>query len=171
VDWDWEMPAVTLAALFCGAAVLAASRGRVKTYVLSARFRIAGIAAAGVLGAWAFMGVIGNGALAASEDATNQADRQTQEANARKASRWAPWSSAPWRLLGEAQLARGELAPARESLRRAIDKDPGDWRLWYDLALASAGAAQRQALARALHLNPLEPELVQFRSELGGGAG
>ena len=26
VDWDWEMPAVTLAALLCGAAVLAASR-------------------------------------------------------------------------------------------------------------------------------------------------
>jgi hypothetical protein len=171
VDWDWEMPAVTLAALFCGAAVLAASRGRVKTYVLSARFRIAGIVAAGVLGAWAFTGLIGNVALAASEDAATRVDRHTQEADARKASRWAPWSSAPWRLLGEAQLARGDLAAARENLRRAIDKDPRDWRLWYDLALASAGTAQRRALARALHLNPLEPELVQLRSELGGGAG
>jgi O-antigen ligase len=50
VDWDWEMPALTLATLFCGAAGLAASRGRVKAYALSARFRIAGIFAAGVLG-------------------------------------------------------------------------------------------------------------------------
>ena len=26
IDWDWEMPAVTLAALFCGLALLAAAR-------------------------------------------------------------------------------------------------------------------------------------------------
>jgi peptidoglycan/LPS O-acetylase OafA/YrhL len=26
IDWDWEMPATTLAGLFCGAALLAATR-------------------------------------------------------------------------------------------------------------------------------------------------
>ncbi len=79
---------------------------------------------------------------------------------------WAPWSPQPWRLVGEAQLARGELGPAQASFRKAIGKDGSDWSLWLDLARASEGRAQLAALERASQLNPLSPEIAQFRAEL-----
>ena len=45
IDWDREMPAVTLAALFCGAGVLVASRRDRETRVVSPAVR-AGLLAA-----------------------------------------------------------------------------------------------------------------------------
>ena len=78
-----------------------------------------------------------------------------------------PWSSEPWRHLGEAQLGRGQLRAARASFRRALAKDPQDWSLWFDIALATRGREQAQALARAERLNPLGSEVQQLREELG----
>ena len=46
VDWDWEMPAVTLAALACGAAVLLTERETAPVHRLSAPARTALLAVA-----------------------------------------------------------------------------------------------------------------------------
>lgn len=51
IDWDWEIPAVTLAGLFCGAALLVATRDRAP--VLTIRVRVALAAVALALGAFA----------------------------------------------------------------------------------------------------------------------
>lgn len=40
VDWDWELPAVTLAGVFCGAAVLVAGRGDPRPFPLGARLAL-----------------------------------------------------------------------------------------------------------------------------------
>ena len=45
------------------------------------------------------------------------------------------------------------------SFRKAIEKDPRDWTLWYELALASRGAERRAAFAEASRLNPLDDRL------------
>jgi O-antigen ligase len=55
VDWDWEMPAVVLAGLSCGAAVLLA--GRDDPAPLRPRARAVALAAALVLGACALVGL------------------------------------------------------------------------------------------------------------------
>ena len=65
----------------------------------------------------------------------------------------------PWRRLGEAQALSGNLADARVSFRRAIEKDRRDWTLWYELALASRGVERQRALAQASRLNPRDPRL------------
>lgn len=39
LDWDWELPAVTLAGLMCAAAIMVAWRDRARPWVLSARVR------------------------------------------------------------------------------------------------------------------------------------
>ena len=52
-----------------------------------------------------------------------------------------------WRQLGEAQLVLGDLPAARQSLRRAITKDPRNWVLWLDLAPPSRGRPVRQLSA------------------------
>ena len=161
IDWDWQLPAVALAALACGAAVLVAARAELKPRRVGLAFRVPVAVASLVLFAAAFVGLRGNLALARAGDAIAASDFSKAEAAARDAGRWAPWSAQPWRKLGEAQLAAGEYAAARHSFRKALAKDPTDWFLWFDLGGASKGAARRAAIAEALWLNPLSPEIAE----------
>jgi O-antigen ligase len=153
VDWDWEMPAVTLAAFSCAAALLAAADRRDAPPLLSPRVRAAATVVALALAGVAFVGVIGASALAASETALAKGRYDEAATQARKAARWWRWSPDPWRLLGDVQVIRGDNDAARESYRKAISKDGSDWKLWYDLYRVSAGAQAQSALAEARRLN------------------
>jgi O-antigen ligase len=168
-DWDWELPAVTVAALACGAALIALRSRDGSELVPSVRLRIAAGVIAGLMAGAAFVGLVGSSALAASDDAAVAAPPDWDEAaaEARKAQDWAPWSSEPWQRLGEAQLGQGDLAGARDSFEQAIDKEPGDWLLWLRLAEASSGAAREEALREAERLNPLSDEIREFRETEG----
>ena len=154
-DWDWELPAVTVPALACATALLLASR---KRWVPIPRAPgLTGAAATLVLALVALAAYAGNRELALAESGSESA--------ARRAARLQPWSAEPWRVRGEAQLERGELERARESFREGLSRDDGDWELWLDLALASEGAARREAFARAEQLNPRDPDLQELREE------
>ena len=166
VDWDWEMMAVTTAALFCGAAMLAAARES-SVDPLSWWVRVALVAAGVVFAATAFVGAIGNQEVAGARDALTARDWTSAEDHARRAMPWMRWSSEPSQIAGEAQLAQGDLAAAQSTFREAIEKDPSDWELWMDLALASKGDERREAAARAVRLNPLGRELAGLRQLLG----
>jgi O-antigen ligase len=159
LDWDWEMPAVTLAAIACAGVLLVSARRPPDDRGLDPRARAAGLAAAALLGAFAFVAYIGNSALATASDAAALGRHERAAADARRAARWAPWAAEPWQALGAAQLALGRRDEARASYREALEQDPRDWSLWYELALASDGAARRDALARARALNPRAAEL------------
>jgi len=167
VDWDWEMPAVTLTALFIGASIVVAARKpEDEERPMGPRLRYGLLTGTLLLAAVAFVGLVGNMALAQSADAARAGDWGESESKARRAATWAPWSPEPWQKIGEAQLARGELAAAQASFRKAIAKDERDWELWLDLARASEGPALERALAEATRLNPLSPEVAQLRKEL-----
>lgn len=158
VDWDWQLTGVGAAGVLCGVALVASDRG-----VLEARPGVrARIAAAAVvlgLAFLAFASVMANVPLSSAQTAADRGDWRASAAAARRAAPWAPWSSQPWRLLGEAQLAEENIAGARRSFRTAVAKDPGDWELWIDLGIASTGAEQRRALATAVRLNPRDPTI------------
>jgi hypothetical protein len=158
-DWDWELPAVTVAALACAAAPITSSDGR-----RVPRFLAIVPAALCLLVVPAFLG---NRAVAKAESSYDRGAWRDAEDSARSARSLQPWSPEPWRLLGEAQLAEGALAPARSSLRRGLAEDRDEWELWLDLGLASEGRARRRAFEQAARLNPLSPELEElgFRSE------
>ena len=160
-DWDWELPAVTLAGLACGVAVLllAERRPRVAPTV---RLRLAGAAVGVGLAVAAAGALVGNAAIVSAAGALDRDNATHAASDARAAERWAPWSPEPWRLRGEAQLSQGDVEAARRSFEAGLDKDPRDWELWLDLGLASSGARRRFALARATRLNPLAPELAQL---------
>lgn len=153
VDWDWEMAAVTIAALACAAALVAAADRRDAPPLLSSRVRAAGVFLGLALAVAAFVGVIGASALAASDRALTKGRYDEAASQARKAARWWRWSPDPWRQLGDVQSARGDESEARESYRKAISKDGSDWTLWYDLSTVSSGDESRNALAEALRLN------------------
>jgi hypothetical protein len=169
VDWDWELVGLTAPGLACGCALLALRPTPRAPIVPRTGVRFGGAAVLVALAGVAFVGLVGASASAASQEAAEASppDYAEAEDEARKARRWAPWSSEPWQRLGEAELGAGELAAARASFRKAIAKEPTDWELWFRLAEAASGREQRRALAEALRLNPSSPELADFRDELG----
>jgi hypothetical protein len=170
IDWDWQLPGVTLAAFLLGAGVLVAARDETTSRILPRR---AVFAAAALLTAVALVSIpelVANRATHRAATLTARDDVPGAIAAARRAHRWAPWSSEPYRLLGEAQLADGQLPAARSSFRAALAKDRHDWRLWLDLALADSTPKPKLADARrALVLNPHSLEIRSIEEALGLG--
>jgi hypothetical protein len=163
VDWDWEVPAVTLTALFCGAAILVSARRPDNEQAESRWTTIVPLAAlVGGSAAFAFVGLLGNSKLAAARAAADDGRWKNAATTARSASRWAPWSAEPWELIAFSQLARRQLRASRASFRKAISHDPNDWTLWFELAQASDGAARARALGEARRLNPRSPEIAAY---------
>jgi hypothetical protein len=166
-DWDWELSAVTLVFVLCGAALLR-SQDKQRA-ALGGASRRALLAVAGVAALAAGGALLGNEASARAADAVRASDWPRAELEARRAIRWAPWSSEGWKWLGEAEVGLGRLPAARVDLRRAIAKDPRDWELRFDIALAEQHGSRRQldALRAALRLDPLSPEVQEFARGAG----
>ena len=152
IDWDWELPAVTLAALLCAGAILHTDRGTSRP--LSEGPRTALVAMTVGLGVFAVVSLTSNSAMSASADAIARSDRARAKEEARKAERWAPWSSRPWQLLGQVERAQGDAATARAHFREALERNSQDWELWVALAGSTQGQERRRALAAAALLNP-----------------
>lgn len=164
VDWDWELTGVTLPALLCGGALVAAAGTRRRRGTRTIRSIGLGLVAS--LGVFAFVGLGANVHLATAASAAEDGRWVDSERAARAALGWAPWSAEAWQRIAEAQIGRGELAPAAESLRQALAKNPRDWELWLELAEVTDS---RRALARAEALNRLAPEVAAGRRAVGGG--
>jgi hypothetical protein len=161
VDWDWEITAVTLAALLCGAALLIAARSEQTTFRLDRpRYAIAGIAV--VVAVLSLGALLGNMPAASAGKAIRSGNWGHARSEARKEIRWAPWSADGWRRLGQSELGGNQIGPGVRDLRAAIRKDPQNWDRWFDLSLATRGAQQHEALERALALNPYSPEIAEF---------
>jgi hypothetical protein len=166
VDWDWELPAVTLTGLFCGAAILIAARPSFRSRRLSARARWTGVVVIVAAAGFAAAGLVGNTALSRSDAARQNQDWAQAADDARRAKLWMPWSPRPWEALGRAQLGAGLLPAAKASFRKGIAMDSGDWELWYRLAAASSGGERRRALSQAARLFP-QAQLLRRGSRAG----
>ena len=154
VDWDWEMPAVTLAALFCAVALAATADGEARHRFHGARPRGAAVTLGGLAAAAAFAGLLGASAM---EDATRAFARGDATAAARaaaRAERWQPWSVEPLLLRGQAMLSLGRSGQARSLFARATGREPHDYRAWLALAAVTDTDTARAALLRARELNP-----------------
>jgi cytochrome c-type biogenesis protein CcmH/NrfG len=122
-----------------------------------------GLAAAGAAAVAGFLMVLGNVPLTHAWSAAVAGDWRRSAREARTSIRWIPWSSEPWRLLGEADLAQRRRGAAAVALRHGIAEDSRNWQLWFDLAAATTGAESRLALRRASELDPRSPEIAQIR--------
>lgn len=151
LDWDWELPAVMLCGLLCGAALVAAAGGR------TVRIRVPMIATALAGAAAVFVLQVGNSAQTAASHALDDGNLGAAARDARRADDWQPWSTQPRLLLGESQLAAGNVGTAARTFAGLTRRDPGDWELWYQRALATTGTTRDAARARAIALNPHGP--------------
>jgi Flp pilus assembly protein TadD len=169
VDWDWEMTALTLAALLVGAGLVAAARPD-EPRPLGMR-RVPLVAAAVAVAALAFVVLVGNLKLARAHDAAGAKNWAKSAREAKSASDWAPWSSDALRALGIAQLRQGRKAAAVSTLRKAVRKDTHNSDAWYDLYLAASGAEANRAFVEAVHLNPYGFDAKDRRSVFAKGSG
>ena len=163
VDWDWELPVVTVPAILC-AAVLVTRPDEEEAAWLTGRRRLAALALLVPLVGVALVAHVGNRAVAASIAAAEEGEPEEALEQAKRAVAWAPWSEEAWQLRGEAELLLADDAAARRSLRRALGKNDRSWSIWFDLAVASTGRERERALERALALNPLGTEVEQLQT-------
>jgi tetratricopeptide (TPR) repeat protein len=163
VDWDWELPAVTVSVIFCAAVLLAVERPE-EGPLLTGRRRGYALAILAPLAVVALVAHVGNRAASASIAATEAGNPERGLVEAERAAAWAPWSEEAWQLRGEAELELGDAPAARKSLSHALDRNPESWSAWLDLAAASRGLERQQALDQAADLNPLSPEVAELRT-------
>jgi O-antigen ligase/polysaccharide polymerase Wzy-like membrane protein/tetratricopeptide repeat protein len=159
MDWDWEVPAVTLAGLACGCALLVGAREE-RALELSLPVRAVALGATVLVAAFVAVTYDGNIHVARGTQAYDAGVYGAAIDEAKRAASVLRWSADPWELRGDAERAAGQRDAARRSYRRALDLDPNDWRLWYDLGVTSRGPERREALARATRLNPLAREIL-----------
>jgi O-Antigen ligase len=154
VDWDWEMPAVTLAGLLCAVAIGGLADEGQSAIRLGNAARQAVVAASVAVGAVALAGFVGATALEQADRSLARGDNLGAERAARRAERWQPWSVEPLLLRGHVRVALGDRTAARATFARAAARDRNDYRTWLALAAVSVGEPADVAVGRARDLNP-----------------
>jgi O-antigen ligase len=162
VDWDWEMPAVTLWVFMFGGAVLASAKrtGRVgRALPLAVR-------SAAAVGCFALAVV--PGLVMASEARLDQSATAFARGDCPAAVQAADSASAllselpqPFEIVAYCRMRQGRSGEAVAALERAVERDPNNWEYRYGLAVlrGAAGLDPRREARAALALNPRDPEV------------
>jgi O-antigen ligase len=154
VDWDWEMPAITLAALFCAVMLGVTADRDERPVALGAATRGSALALGSLAAAAALAGFVGASALEDASRSLARRDPAAAERAARRAERWQPWAIEPLLARGQAFVLLGDRSGARALFARAAEHEPNDYRAWLALAAVSDGDAAQAAVSRARELNP-----------------
>lgn len=158
IDWDWEMPAVTLWFWAFGGMALAASGGDAGP-ASPARFtRVLVGTGCLALAVTPVLMVVSQSRLDDGVDALKRGDCGAAIESALGSLEAMPVRPQPFEVLGYCNVRLGLDDLAVGAFESAIDRDPDNWELHYGLALAraSAGLDPRRQIARARRLNPRE---------------
>lgn len=156
LDWDWQMPAVTIAGLLCGVCLLVADRGDHEGSARRRRWIVdCALVCTAALVVAAGAAAVGNRALAAAVHAEQTGATETQARLARVAAVWQPWSAEPRRLLGDAELAEGADGAARRSYEQAVALDPANVAAWVGLVRVGGADGRLSAVRNLARLDPL----------------
>ena len=172
VDWDWQMPAVSLWFAALGGLALGRPLGRepVRARVAHARVFVAG---ALVVAVSVFPALV-----LASQVRLNSATAAYATGDCAKAIRLARSSidvldtrAGPWQLVALCDVRSGQYRDALVALRAGLAVDPNDWELESALAAdrAATGIDARSQAARALALNPLDQGVQGLAHALARG--
>jgi tetratricopeptide (TPR) repeat protein len=166
VDWDWEMPVLTIVFFSLGGAVLARRPGRGRA--VDSGMSIG----SGFSRTWIFRGALALGFLLVallpayvwlSQSKLDDADYAFARGNCAAARQSALSSismlgnrAEPYELLSYCDLRLGMPHAALSAMNKAVSLDPNNWNYRYGLVLmrAAAGLDPRGAASAALSLNP-----------------
>jgi hypothetical protein len=172
VDWDWQMPAVSLWFAALGGLALGRPGWRETTGATSAPVRafLAGVA---VVGVCVFPALV-----LASQVRLNEATAAYALGDCVRADKLAQRSidilgtrAPPWQIEALCAVRAGQFARAQKDLRGGLAVDPDDWQLLAALAAATAagGSDARAEAAGALRLNPSDPDVRALEHALAAG--
>lgn len=158
IDWDWEMPAVSLWVFALGGAALARRPRELDDAGTAPRDTVRILVALGWLAATVTPALIGvsEGNLKHALAAFNRGDCRVSTRQAFSSLSALANQPRPYELIGycdlEKELPRGAIA----AMQAAVNRDPGNWQYRYGLAAAraSAGLDPRPAAAAAYSRNP-----------------
>lgn len=174
LDWDWEMPAVTIW-LFCagGAALALSSRGRARPLRLGVVARLALSLVCLCVAVVPAAIAVSEHRLEQSEAALARGDCKTAESEAHGALDLISFRAEPRQLLAYCAARRGDFDGALSEARQAARRDPRNWRYRFDIALieAASGGDPVPAARAAASLNPRDPFARAAERVLGGPAG
>jgi hypothetical protein len=156
VDWDWEMPAISLGIFAAGGIALASRREdpQPRAPVRSARV-LAGIGVAllalAPAGSWLALRSLAEARIAFDRGECPQAIRSSLDAT-----KFLDVYPEPYALIGYCDARLGADDLAIRMMRNAVRRDPENWRYAYGLAVVRgvAGLDPRAAADRAVRLNP-----------------
>lgn len=180
VDWDWDIPGVTVPALvflgvLCGLPARAAPR-RAEPFVdpepgglgvrlgaiAAAAVVLAGFVMSALLPAWSDSKT-SDAAIAVGAAAT-PAELQRAAADADLAAKLDPLAARPLFVASAIAQGRGRLLDARRFLLEAVDREPDNSEGWIRLAGLALQLADREGLReaayRAMQLDPNNPSAV-----------
>lgn len=172
VDWDWQMPAVTLWLFALGGATLSRSlkRRRRRSHVdlKMAALRAGGVAACLLLTLLPARLALSDSHLNSAIDDFHRGDCAAARSEAAAAIDQVSRRPTPYMVIGYCDLLERRYRPAMREVAQALRHDPGNWELEYTLAIARAGAGvdPRSAARRAKVLDPREPTLERMPAGL-----
>lgn len=167
IDWDWELPALTLPVLALAAATAAASGGRrrqrpVPGTATSGPLRPGWALRGGIVVALLVLAATGAG-VAASQHLLDDSVHELNAGNCAAATRSANHAvsvfsqrAEPHQVLAVCALRSGQPEAALSQIQLAHRLDPGNWRLIYDIGMVQAlrGGDPRASIRAARARNP-----------------
>jgi hypothetical protein len=178
VDWDWEMPVVTLPLFAAAGLALSPRGGRSRggagwTPGVRGRAILSLLCVAGVVLPVLIVG--SQNRLGEAENAlySSTPDCATAITAARASIGWLDMRPEPFEVLGFCDLRGGRPADAVVQMRQAVRVDPGSWETYYALSIAqaAAGVDPMAAARRALRMDPLDLLTRQAVRELASATG
>lgn len=169
IDWDWEMPVVTLWFFAAGGLALAASPGvpvRLSRPSGGHLVLAAGCVLIAVLPVRVYLSDV---SLRDSVRAFAAGDCPTAIDRALDSNAALSVRAAPFLVLGYCDIRLGRNDLALRAMRSAVRRDQDNWEAHYGLALAHAagGSDPRPAMRTARRLNPREPLVAETERLLG----
>jgi hypothetical protein len=171
VDWDWEMPAVTLWFMALGGLALGRRRmARAEAAALSLRTFALGAVIVGVAIIPALV-LASQARLNAATNALAQGDCARANRMAHRAIDLLGTRSGPWHLIALCDARGRRFGDAQLALRSGLAKDPENWRLHAALAaaIAAGGGDARGEAAVAQRLNPNERDIAALAAGVARG--
>ncbi len=154
VDWDWEMPAVSLWAFALGGATLAAAGGG--KLAAGRLLRVAVALGCLVLAVTPVLTMRSQARLDDAVRAFEAGDCRTAIDAALGSIEAINARSEPFQVLGYCNARLGADDLAVDAMEQAVQRDPASWQTHYGLAIVrgAAGEDPRPEAERALELNP-----------------
>ncbi len=166
IDWDWQMPAITIWLFALGGVALSRPRSADAEVVREAGIgRIPRLVGALCVGVLAVTPVL----VGVSQDRLDTALKQF-EANECSAAIHSSLEALhtlgarpePYEIIGYCDIRYGEDRLAEEAMKSAVSRDPENWEMHYGLALvrAAAGKDPLPEMREARRLNPRETMVI-----------